>query len=134
VANIVAKQATVTPALLADYCDAAKFIMSPYGTTPLAMAIMSVSGHSTGTAVDWQYDAACPTTAASVSSATAVTLVSYTFHAYSEVQGSPDSVILVFTTYTYTPIVAYVLGGPVTMTHTASAWTRSETTITCTGC
>jgi Flp pilus assembly protein TadG len=134
VANIAAKQATVTPALLADYCDAAKFIMSPYGTTPLAMAIMSVSGYSSGTAVDWQYDAACPTTATSVASATAVNYVSANYHSYSEITGANQSVILVYATYTYKPIVAYVLTGPITMTRTASAWTRSHFSIPCTGC
>jgi Flp pilus assembly protein TadG len=135
VANIVAKQGTVTTAMMADACNAAKFIMSPYSTTPLAMAIIDVTGSSTGnTAVDWQYDAACPTTATAVASATAITYVSTAFHAYSEIEGATPSIILVYATYTYTPIVAFVIGGPITLTHTASALTRSVLPIPCTGC
>jgi Flp pilus assembly protein TadG len=136
VANIVAKQSGTTTALLADDCRAAQLSMAPYSATPLAMAIVSVtwSYSANAAAVAWQYDAACPTTAPAVTSATALTYATTTFHAYSEVQGDTNTIILVYATYTYTPIVSYVLGGAVTMTHTVSAWTRTGQPVPCTGC
>jgi Flp pilus assembly protein TadG len=136
VANIVAKQSGTTTALLTDDCRAAQLIMAPYSATPLAMAIVSVTWSSSASAavVDWQYEAACPTAATAVAAATAVTYATTTYHAYSEVQGDTNTIVLVYATYTYTPIVSYVLGGAVTMTHTVSAWTRDGQPVPCTGC
>jgi len=129
--NIVAKQSTgVTPALLTDICVGAQRTLLPYAGTSLAVAIVSVTNDSGAVLVDWQDDTACPTAAAAVPSSTAIADA----QSSGRVSQSGDSIIIGFATYTYAPIITYVLGGPVTMTHTAYARSRSNTTIPCTGC
>jgi len=133
--NIVAKQSTgVTPALLTDICVAAQRTLLPYKATSLAVAIVSVTNYSGTVLVDWQDDTACPTAATAVSSTTAIADAELFYNSYSRVSQSGDSIIIAFATYTYAPIITYVLGGPIKMTHTAYARSRSNTTIPCTGC
>jgi len=99
----------VTSASLKDYCQGAKLTMRSFDTTTLSMAVASVT-YKTGSAspaMDWEYDAACPTTATALGATKAQTLAS------PMVPTSGDSVLAIQASYTYTPIFNIALGSVV---------------------
>jgi Flp pilus assembly protein TadG len=118
----------ITQLTLRDYCKGVQLTMVPYTTTSLAMAVASVT-HATGsggTAADWEYDGACPTTAAALGSNGATTLAS------PMVPSGGDSVIVIQASYTYTPVVSTILSS-VTLKQTVYSRPRYGS-VKCLGC
>jgi Flp pilus assembly pilin Flp len=116
---------------LGDYCTGVGYELTPYASSGLAGQIVSVTSAAGGApAKDWESDNACPT-AASAFSGQAVTLAT----SYSLTPNPTDSAIVVKVSYTYKPILHYLLGSSWTLTQTAFARPRGGTKIACSsGC
>lgn len=124
----------VTKAELADFCTGAGYALTPYATDSLSAAVVSVTAGANGTpAKDWEYDAACSATAG-VYASSAVTMVSGGSNGYTLAPTAGDSVIVVRASYSYKPLLHYILGSGWTLTQTAFARPRVTGTIQCTDC
>jgi Flp pilus assembly protein TadG len=139
-AKIIAQQqppdqqdpAQVSQSQLADFCTGAGYALSPYSTGSLSAAVVSLTSSKGGTpTADWEYDAACAQKAGAYG-ATAASMAGSGGYALTPSAG--DSVIVVRASYTYTPILHYVLGSSWTLTQTAFSRPRSGATIACSDC
>lgn len=119
--DIVAGQTTANAASLTIAFNGGQLVMLPFGPTNFSASIASVTFDSTAAAntVSWQQiensDPGMTTTYA-CSTATGMSLGS-------------DSVIVVRATYSYVPIVSYVLGKSFTLTQTAYGRPRNTPVI-----
>lgn len=127
-AEQIAAQNGVPIASLNDYCGGARLTMASYPTTRLAMAVASVTKPNAGAnaARDWEYDAACPTTAAAIGSGTAAGLGG------PMVPNPGDSVIIIKASYRYDPPINVILSS-ITLTQTVFA-RPIRGSVTCSGC
>ena len=130
-ADVTAHQALVTggPAgTLGDFCKGAQLTMFGYGPSSLSMAIASVTNSSGSVGMDWESDNDCPTTAAAMGSAVAVSLGT------ALVPNSGDSLIIVKASYTYTPLFSLITGKPVTFSQVAYERPRTYNVACSSGC
>lgn len=140
IVDMVAQQAAGvtggTSGSLGNFCQAGLLMMTPFATTTgnssFKVAIASVTNYSSsGPALDWESDAACPSTAAALGS-TAITLATSPTNLIPTAGAPGDSVILVTVTYVYSSPVQYFFPGLFTMTHTSFARPRNNSVVTCT--
>ena len=123
--DIVAGQTTANAASLTIAFNGGQLVMLPFGPTNFSASIASVTFDSTAAAntVAWQQiensDPGMTTTYA-CSTATGMSLGS-------------DSVVVVQATYTYVPIVSYVLGKSFILTQTAYGRPRNTPVISWSG-
>lgn len=120
-ANLVATQAAVDAAAMANACAGSQLVMTPFDATSLKVTVASVTVDTKTKAagVDWQ-DTSCGGGATMANPvATAGTLVS---------QGG-DSVIIVSASYVYTPVLSYVLPASFTLSDISYARPRGNKTI-----
>lgn len=119
-ANLVAAQASVNAAAIANFCTGAQLVMTPFAASPLAGAVVEIGNSATGSvAVAWQ-NTSCGN-AAPVADAVAL--------ATPLVPNPGDSVILVQATYVYTAFSTYVLPAEVTLTRIAYARPRNVASV-----
>ena len=123
--DIVAGQSGATAASLAIAFTGGQIVMTPFGAANLSAAVASVTFTSTGTAkaISWQQVE---------NSGTSMT-TTYACGAAAGMSLDSDSVIVVQATYTYVPIVSYILGKSFTLTQTAYGRPRNTPEITWSG-
>ena len=119
--DIVAGQTTATATTLGVAFTGGQIVMMPFGASNLSAAIASVDFNSSGaaTAVSWQElenNSPGMTTTYACSTAAGMSL-------------GNDSVIVVQATYTYLPIVSYLMGKSLTLTQTAYGRPRNAPSI-----
>lgn len=119
--DIVAGQNSASSATMAIAFTGGQIVMTPFDATKLTAAIASVTFDSSGAAnaVSWQQlenNGASMTTTYACSAAAGMSLNS-------------DSVIVVQATYTYVPIISYILGKSFTLTQTAYGRPRNTQVI-----
>jgi Flp pilus assembly protein TadG len=121
-ATMIAAQSSLTSATLTNLCNGAKMVMTPFSTATFKAAVSSVTKPAgSAVAADWHYTACGSATAISGPTTLAAALV----------PGDGDSVIIVQATYTYNSPLHYVLPASTTLTLTAFARPRQNTTISC---
>jgi Flp pilus assembly protein TadG len=119
-ANLVAMQGSIDDAGLADACAGSRLVMMPFGAAPLQISVASVTVSPTNAVkVDWQ-DGSCGG-GAPVGSATA--------KAGALVSKPGDSVIIASASYTYVPILSYLLPASFALADVAYARPRVNHTI-----
>lgn len=107
-AMLVAIQSSVTATQMSDYCTAAGYVMAPFSSGSLKIAVASVTNNAGTIRQDWS-DTTCGD-AAAITDATGI--------AASMVPTATNSVIVVQATYSYTEAVHLVLPSSITMTQT----------------
>ncbi len=108
VADMIAQQSNITPAMMTNFCNGGQLSMSPLPGASLQVAVAEVTNSGGSLVVDWN-DTAC-------NSATAIS--SPTTLATSLVPNINDSVVIVQATYAYTSPISYVLAKSYTLTQT----------------
>ena len=121
-AQLIATQTLVTTAQISDFCTGSLDEMVPYSTTGLKISVASVTrGATSGTVgLDW-HNESCGSGAA---------LTSATTLAASVVPSNGDSTIVVQATYTFHNPLSLVLPATFSLTETAFARPRANTTVT----
>jgi Flp pilus assembly protein TadG len=109
VADMIAQQSNVTPAMMTNFCDGGQLSMTPLPSASLQVAVAEVTNTGSGLVVDWT-DTTC-NSASAISNPTTL--------ATSLVPNTNDSVIIVQATYAYTSPISYVLSKSYTLTQTA---------------
>jgi Flp pilus assembly protein TadG len=109
VADLVCLQQSVAPSDVTNFATAADFVMEPYSSGPLGIAITSVTFNAnTGAAsIAWQ-----ATSGNIIPPSNQVTLAA-------NYGTKGESVIIVQTVYTYTSVLSYVLPAALTLGQTA---------------
>lgn len=107
-AMLVAMQSSVSSTQMTDYCTAAGYVMAPFSSGPLQIAVASVTNNAGVVGQDWS-DTTCGN-ASAIADATA--------SGSSMVPTATNSVIVVQATYRYTGAVNLVLPSTITMTQT----------------
>lgn len=120
--NMVAGQSSATQASLDIAYAGGQLVMTPFAGSNLKASIASVTYSSAGAAstVAWQ---TLEGGATSMSTTTACTLAS-------GLSLDSDSVIIVQATYSYTPILSFLLSSSYTLTQVAYGRPRNATTVT----
>lgn len=118
---MVAGQTTATANSLSIIYSGSQLVMTPFASSGLTASIASVSFTSSGsaTSVDWQMlegGATSMTVSAACTLAAGLSLGS-------------DSVIVVKTTYAYTPVLSYLLGKSYTLTQVAYGRPRNAAAV-----
>lgn len=121
-AQLIAAQGSVSPALIEDFCRGAQDEMSPYPTTGLTISIASVTRNaSSGTAgVDWT-DVSCGEGTAIANAATL---------AASVIPNNGDSTIVAQANYSLANPLSIVLPSSFALEVTAMARPRANATVT----
>ena len=109
--------------------------MNPYATGSLSAAVVSLTSAKGGApAKDWEDDAGCTTAAASYAAAAATLAGPTGSGGYALTPNPGDSVVVVRASYTYKPVLHYLLGSSWTLTQTAFARPRITGAIPCSDC
>ena len=119
-AELVAAQATVTPAEITDFCAGAGAAMTPYASAPLQIGIASVTNTGGAAATDWS-DTSCGGGAAIASPASLAAGV---------VPNAGDSTIVVQASYVFHNPLTLVLPATFDLSVTAYARPRANATVT----
>lgn len=121
-AQLIAAQSTVTPTQIGDFCTGTRDELLPYSTTSLKISVASVTrGTASGTVgLDWQ-DTTCGNGSA---------IAAPTTLAAGVVPTNGDSTIVVQASYTFANPLSLVLPASFSLSSTAFARPRANTTVT----
>ncbi len=108
VADMIAQQADVTPAMMSNFCSGGQLAMTPLPGASLTLAVAEVTNTSSGLVVDWS-DTSCG--GAAIANATGL--------ATSLVPNVNDSVIIVQASYAYASPFSFVLSASYALARTA---------------
>jgi Flp pilus assembly protein TadG len=127
-ANLVAADFSGTLALadLSNDCAGARLVLTPYAGAPFSAAIASVTNNSGTRSQDWHDITHCGSGVSSISG-TSLAPSNLT-------PNNGDSVIVVKAQYSYTSPITYLLPSSQTLTQTAFARPRNNSTLTCASC
>ncbi len=124
-ADLIANQPSITKSSLAHYCSSVKLVMTPLDATTLSIASASVTNTNGAIAQDWHDTGQCGSGVGSIAGLTlAAGLTPY----------KGDSAIVVSASYTYSSIIRLLLPGIQTLTETAAARPRQNSTVDCADC
>ena len=121
-AQLIATQAVVTTAQISDFCQGSLDEMEPYSTTGLRISVASVTrGATSGTVgIDWHNESCGNGSALTTAPTLAANLV----------PSNGDSTIVVQATYTFHNPLSLVLPATFSLTETAFARPRTNSTVT----
>ena len=119
--DIVAGQTTASAATLTAAFTGGQIVMLPFGASSFSASIASVTFNSSAVAstVDWQ----------EIENSNPGMTTTYACTTASGMSLGSDSVIVVQATYTYVPIISYLLGKSFTLTQTAYGRPRNAATV-----
>jgi Flp pilus assembly protein TadG len=124
-ADLIANQPSVTKSSLAHYCSSVKLVITPLDATTLSIASASVTNTNGVIAQDWHDIGQCGSGVGSIAGLTQATgLTPY----------NGDSAIVVKASYAYSSVIRLVLPGTQTLTETAAARPRQNSTVDCADC
>ena len=127
IGDLVAQETSVTAADLTDVFAAGATILTPYPTTTLSMRVTSVTGDSMGAPkVTWSKATGTGMTKLTVGNS--VTLPA------GLVTAAGDNVIMSEATYTYTPLVGYVIKSSKNFTEKFYLRPRQAAAVSCADC
>ncbi len=118
-AQLIATQSTVTPAQIADFCSGASDELAPYATSGLQLSVASVTNSNGTPAADWS-NTSCGNGGAIANPATLAATV---------VPNAGDSTIVVQASYVFHNPLSLVLPATFSLTATAYARPRANTTV-----
>jgi Flp pilus assembly protein TadG len=124
-ADLIANQPSVTKSSLANYCASVKLIMTPLGASTLSIAAASVTNTNGAIAQDWHDTGQCGSGVSSIDGRTQASgLTPY----------KGDSAIVVRASYAYSSIIRLLMPGIQTLTESAAARPRQNSTVDCADC
>jgi Flp pilus assembly protein TadG len=127
-ANLVAANTsgTVTLANLSDDCAGARLVLTPFAGGGYSAAIASVTNNGGTRSQDWHDTSQCGSGISSISG-TSLAPSNLT-------PSSNDSVVVVQGRYVYNSAISYLLPASQTLTRSAFARPRNNSTLTCSTC
>lgn len=122
--NMVAGQSSVTQTTVDNFFVGSQLVMTPFAGSKLTATVASVTFSSAGasSALAWQLLEPGTASAASMSTITACGLAK-------GLSLGSDSVIIVRMTYSYTPVLSYLLASSYSLTQVAYGRPRNVTTV-----
>ncbi len=118
-AELISQQTAVTTTTLANFCKGAQLVMTPFSSTPLKIAVASVTNNNNTNSVDWTY-----TTCGSASAITNAASL-----ADPMIPNDGDSVIVVKASYSYSGVTYFALASAYSLTETSFARPRNITQV-----